>query len=51
MLKELTIQDLISELSPSNVSGERSGRITGIAYDSRMVKVGHAFFDFFGQKK
>ena len=44
MAKELTIQNLITCLSPKSVNGERSGRITGIAYDSRKVAAGHVFF-------
>lgn len=41
---ELTIQSLIAELGPRCVVGERSGQITGLAYDSRKVEAGHAFF-------
>ena len=44
MPTELTIQNLIRGLSPKSVSGERSGRITGLVYDSRKVESGHAFF-------
>ncbi len=44
MSTELTIQDLIRGLSPKSVCGKRSGVVTGLAYDSRKVESGCAFF-------
>ena len=48
MPTKLTIEGLIRELSPKGVLGERSGQVTGLAYDSRKVEYGHAFFALCG---
>lgn len=41
---QFKIQDLISCLSPIGVFGERNGDLSGLAYDSRHVEPGAAFF-------
>ncbi len=41
---EFQVQDLVRSLNPKSVSGQNFGRVNGLAYDSRHVALGYAFF-------